>query len=351
MKHIKIRVLNSYDVVIGENILGSLKDLIDFSKYSKLVVITDTNLEKLWLKKLEQSIGEVEEIIIGSGEDHKNIETVQKIWKALLELNVDRKSLVVNLGGGVIGDLGGFAASTYMRGIDFLQIPTTLLAQVDASIGGKVGINFVGVKNLIGSFNQPIGVICDISLLKTLPDREFIEGFGEIIKHGVIADKEYFNFVTSKKPKDFSDEELVEIVKGSCEIKKKIIEEDVTEKDSRRLVNFAHTMGHAIESLSFESDNPLLHGEAVSIGIVIEGKISVIKGILKSQDLEIIVRALENIGLPTKYENLNPTEVLEKVKSDKKSEKGVVYFTLIPEIGRAITGQRISDEEITQALL
>ncbi len=350
MNNIKIPILNLYNVFIGENLLGEIKDLINFSKYSKLIVVTDTNLEKLWLKKLEQSIGEVEEIIISSGEDHKNIETVQKIWKTLLELNADRKSLVINLGGGVIGDLGGFAASTYMRGIDFLQIPTTLLAQVDASIGGKVGINFVGVKNLIGSFNQPIGVICDVSFLETLPEREFIEGFGEIIKHGIIADKNYFEFITSKKPKNFSKKELVKIIKRSCEIKKEIIEKDVTEQNIRSLVNFGHTIGHALESLSLETDNPLLHGEAVSLGMIVESKISQLKGLLSEEDLKAILKSLENVGLPTKTKIMDYEKILEKIKSDKKSQKGVVKWTLISGIGKAITYQSVSDEVVLKAL-
>src|SRR3989344_3985166 len=229
----RIKVLNQYDVIIGLDLLQNLNSLFDFSKYSKIIIITDSNIDRIYSEKI--GLGkEVEKIVINPGEENKNFETVQEIWKQLQRIGSDRKSLVINLGGGVVGDMGGFAASTYMRGIDFLQIPTTLLAQVDASIGGKVGVNFNGIKNLIGSFNQPIGVVCDILLLKTLPDREFIEGFGEIIKHGVIADKEYFNLVTSKNPREFSDEELVEIVEKSCRIKKKIIEEDVLEKNIRR---------------------------------------------------------------------------------------------------------------------
>lgn len=344
----RIRVLNQYDVIIGLDLLQNLSSLFDLSKYSKITIITDSNIDRIYSEKIGLN-QEVEKIVINPGEENKNIVTIQEIWKQLQARRVDRKSLVINLGGGVVGDSGGFAASTYMRGIDFLQIPTTLLAQVDASIGGKVGINFNGIKNLIGAFNQPIGVVCDISLLKTLPDREFIEGFGEIVKHGVISDKEYFNFVTSKKPREFSDEELVEIVEKSCEIKKKIIEEDVLEKNIRKLVNFGHTIGHALESLSLESDNPLLHGEAVSIGMVVEGKISVLKGMLKEEDLNKIIKSLENVGLPTKY-SFNEDKVLEKIKSDKKSKKGIVYFTLISEIGKAETSHKVPNDEILKAL-
>lgn len=338
-----IEILNTYKVFIGNGIIKDLDKLVDLQKYSKVLVIVDENIPSNILNQYEK-------MIISSGEQNKSIETIQMMWSKLLELRCDRKSLVINLGGGVIGDMGGFAASTFMRGLDFLQIPTTLLASVDASVGGKLGINFAGIKNLVGIFNQPIGVICDVSLLKTLPDREFIEGFGEIIKHGAIADSEYFNFVTSKKPREFNEEELVQIIKKSCEIKKKIIEDDVTEKDKRRLVNFGHTIGHALESISLNEKIPLLHGEAISIGMAAEAKISLEKGILSDGDFEKIVKAIEAAGLPIKLKNLNQEKIMEKIKSDKKSEKGIVYFTLISGIGKAEAGQEVSNEILEKAL-
>ncbi len=347
----KINVLGEYDVVVGTDLIEQLEVLFDFEKYSKIFVLTDLNLEKSWFEKVKSSIkNQIEKIVVNPGEQFKNITTIQEIWRKLQTLGADRKSLLINLGGGVIGDTGGFAASTYMRGIDFLQIPTTLLSQVDASIGGKVGINFDGVKNLIGSFNQPVGVLCDVSILKTLPKREFIEGFGEVIKHGIIADKQYFNFVTSKRPLEFNQEELGRIIKRSCEIKKEIVEGDVTEKNSRRLVNFGHTIGHALESISLETKNPLLHGEAVSLGMVAEARISVIKGLLKDEQLQEVIKVLEDASLPIRYEIFETEKVLKNIKSDKKSEGGKVYFTLIKAIGKAVTGQRVLDEEIIKAL-
>lgn len=347
----KINILGEYDVVIGKGLLKNLNTLFDFSKYSKIFIITDSNLEKLWFETIKHSLGiEVEKIVVNPGEENKNIETIQEIWKELHSLGADRKSLVINLGGGVIGDTGGFAASTYMRGIDFLQIPTTLLAQVDASIGGKVGINFNGVKNLIGNFNQPIGVICDIALLKTLPDREFIEGFGEVIKHGVIADKEYFNFVTSKKPREFSDEELVEIVVGSCKIKAEIIGSDEKEAGKRKLVNFGHTIGHAIEALSLETENPLLHGDAISIGMVAEAEISSRMGMLSEKELEVLKEKVSFIGLPTKVPKFEITDILRFIQSDKKAEKGEVKWTLLKNIGEAVFDQTVEEESIVKVL-
>ena len=346
----EIKVLNDYSVYVGRNIISEIGKLFDLQKYSQIVVVTDKAISELYIDDVRKNIPEVKEVIIGSGERFKNIETVQEIWKEFLRLGVDRKSLIINLGGGVIGDMGGFAASTYMRGIDFLQVPTTILAQVDASIGGKVGINFGGVKNLIGAFNQPIGVVCDVSTLKSLNDREFIEGFGEVIKHGVIADKKYFEFVTSKKPREFSEDELVKIVSDSCEIKNSIVSKDVTEKNVRRMVNFGHTIGHALESLSLETDNHLLHGEAVSLGMIAEGKVSVLKKMFSEEEFKEMVEALENAGLPTKDEITEKKEVLKRIKSDKKSERGVVYWTLITKIGECVTGQVVDDNLVDQAL-
>ncbi|MDP3733440.1 MAG: 3-dehydroquinate synthase family protein, partial [Candidatus Daviesbacteria bacterium] len=237
------------DIFVGLDLIPKLSHLVNFKKYSKIFIITDTVVGKHYLSAIKKSFPKAKQIIIDPGEKAKNIETVKKIWQKLLFAGCDRKSIVLNVGGGVTGDIGGFAAATYMRGIDFIQIPTTLLAQADASVGGKVAVNFAKVKNLIGSFNQPIAVFCDINFLSTLPDREFISGFAEVIKHGIIADKKYFDFVTSKKPKDFTKQELIKIILGSIKIKAAIVNKDEKETGQRRLLNFGHTIGHAIEAL------------------------------------------------------------------------------------------------------
>jgi 3-dehydroquinate synthase len=347
----KIRILNQYDVLVGVDLIQKLDEFIEFEKYSKVFVITDSNLEKFHLETIKKSTKvKIEKIVFQPGEENKNIETTQQIWNELLRLGADRKSLVINLGGGVLGDLGGFAASTYMRGISFFQIPTTLLAQVDASIGGKVGINFHGVKNLVGSFNQPIGVICDISTLKTLPDREFAEGFGEVIKHGLIFDKKYFEFVTSKKPREFSEEELLEIVAGSCKIKANIVGSDEKEEEKRKLLNFGHTIGHAIEAVSLKTENPILHGEAIGLGMVAEGYISMKLGLITADDLEIIKSSLVKAGLLVKYESKNIEELIEKTKSDKKTESGVVKWTLLQSLGEAIINQGVTESLVKESL-
>lgn len=338
------------NALIGKGIVSKLPWLIDLGKYSGIFVITDETVDKYCFQKLADAIPQnLKKIVLPAGEQFKTIKSVGKVWQKLLSEGCDRKALIINLGGGVIGDLGGFAASTYMRGIPFFQIPTTLLAQVDSSTGGKTGINFSGVKNLVGSFNQPIGVICDIDFLSTLPDREFIEGFGEIIKNGAISDKKYFEFVSGKKPRSFTQEELIKIVMGSVEIKAKVVTSDEKEKDIRKLLNFGHTIGHAIESLSQESNKPLLHGEAIAVGMVLEGKISNLVGLLSDSELKELKQAIIRAGLPTAY-NLPVDEILEKMKSDKKNEKGEINWTLLKSIGHAIFNQKVPDEIVRKVL-
>lgn len=338
-----IDVFGKYKVYIGSDLLEKIGEITDLSKFSKVIVITDEKIPEKYLDQFEK-------IIVPSGESSKNIETVQLIWKKLIQLGADRKTLVINLGGGVIGDMGGFAASTFMRGIKFLQAPTTVLSAVDASVGGKVGIDFAGVKNLIGSFNQPVGVIVDINTFDSLPDREFISGFGEIIKHGIIADKEYYEKVTSKKPRDFSKDELIEVIKRSCEIKAEIISGDEKESGSRKLLNFGHTIGHALESASLETDNPLLHGEAVSVGMVAEAKISEQLGLIDENVLAEIKHSLDNAGLPTTSKITDIQEVMTLISKDKKSEKGKVNWTLVKGIGKAVIDQSVNEETVKVSL-
>lgn len=338
-----VDVFEKYQVYIGEGLLERLTEIIDLEKFSKVVVITDEKIPQEFLNQFEK-------ISLPAGEETKNIKTVQVIWEKMLELGCDRKTLVINLGGGVVGDMGGFAASTFMRGVQFLQVPTTLLAAVDASVGGKVGIDFAGVKNLIGSFNQPIGVIVDVDTFKTLPDREFISGFGEIIKHGLVANQEYFIKVTRKKPREFSEKELIEIIKRSCEIKAKIISEDEQESGSRKLLNFGHTIGHAIESLSLETNSPLLHGEAVSIGIIAEAKISERMGLLNEGEFLEIEKAFNNAGLPTRYQTGDLDKVFRLLSKDKKSEAGIINWTLIKRIGEAVIDQQVQDGFVKSAI-
>ena len=338
-----VNILNKYQVYIGSKIIADLSNFLSLDSYSKIIVIADEKVPDTFLKSYPK-------ILISSGEINKNIDTVQIIWQRLLDLGADRKTLVINLGGGVIGDMGGFAASTYMRGIEFLQIPTTLLSAVDASVGGKVGIDFQGVKNLIGSFNQPIGVVIDVETFQSLPEREFISGFGEIIKHGIIADEPYFKLVTSKKPQDFSDLELIEIIKRSCQIKAQIISSDEKELGSRKLLNFAHTIGHALESASLTTGSPLLHGEAVSIGMIAEAKLAQELGLINENVLEEIKKALVSAGLPVKTSLKDIDLLISLISKDKKSDGGKINWTLIKGIGEAVINQTVDEQKVRTAL-
>lgn len=336
-------------IYIGRNLLGKIGSIYDLSVYSKIFIITDQNIAPLFLKKIENLPIEIVSIVLPSGEKEKHIKTIQKIWNAMRNAQCDRKSLVINLGGGVICDMGGFAASTYMRGIDFINIPTTLLAQVDASIGGKTGINFSGIKNLIGTFNQPVGVVIDTQTLTTLPKRELLSGYAEIIKHGLIKNKTYFEKVTAKHPLKFTQDEMIDIIAESCKIKADIVQNDKTENNTRKLLNFGHTIGHAIEALSLDTSTPLLHGEAISIGMLVEAKISYHLNLLSLSDLQKIKQALLNAELPVSV-NVRKDEILEKIKLDKKNERGRVNFTLLNGIGTALYNQYVHEDVIIKSL-
>lgn len=356
MKKIYVRIKNNrsqdYPIFIGNGLLMKISSLIDLIKYSKALIVTDKNIPSILIQDLQTSLPiESSIVMLDASEQHKDIESIKKIWEKLQSFGCDRKSLVVNLGGGVIGDIGGFAAATFMRGIDFLQIPTTLLSQVDASVGGKVGINFLGIKNLIGTFQQPIAVIIDIKTLSSLPPREFISGFAEIIKHGLIADKDHFQFAISKKPRDFSENELLDIIEKSCKIKAAMVSKDEKEESIRKILNFGHTIGHAIESLSQKTNKPLLHGEAISIGMVVEGRISNLLGLLSDKDLLQLEESIVHAGLPNKIPDFEIDEILEKMQSDKKSEKGKINWILLKEIGKAIYNQEVNSAIVKKVLV
>lgn len=340
----------TYPIIMGAHILSKINDIIDVSKFSSTVIICDEHTHH-YAPEVKSNFSQPVTIIqIKSGEKEKTIETVQYLWQEFMKAQLDRKSLVINLGGGVIGDMGGFAAATYMRGIAFMQIPTTLLSMVDASIGGKVGINFGDVKNVIGSFQQPIAVIIDTETLKTLPDRDFTSGFAEIIKHGLIDDKTYFELVTTKKPRDFSPEELIDIINGSCQIKARVVETDEHEMGLRKILNFGHTIGHAVEILSAETAKPLMHGEAIAIGMVAEAKISEALGYISELQLKIIENALIQAHLPTKVTTISLEKILEKIHTDKKNSHGRIKWTLLQEIGKADYNIEVGENFVKQAV-
>ncbi|OGK35848.1 3-dehydroquinate synthase [Candidatus Roizmanbacteria bacterium RIFCSPLOWO2_01_FULL_38_12] len=322
----------NYPVFIGSKILKQIGEFVDIDRYSSVNLISDNTVYGLHGKNL--SIKKANVFTFSSGESSKNLQTVKGAYEFLAEKNVDRHGLIINMGGGVVADLGGFVASTYLRGIDFINIPTTVEAMVDASFGGKNGVNLGHYKNYVGTFNQPKAVVADIDTLKTMPKRSFIQGFAEVIKHGLIQDKFYFFRVTKKRPNQFSQKELVEIIAESVRIKGEIVQQDERETGLRKLLNFGHTVGHAIESQSFKSKNPLFHGEAVAIGMVAEAKISADLGMINEKDFKIIERAIADFGLPTRYESgVSVDEVVTLLEKDKKSQHGKIKWTLLSAIG------------------
>ena len=337
----------NYKIVIGKGLLSNLNSVVDLSGYTSVAVIVDRNLIQPWLAYLKRSLPSSLTVIeMDPGEQQKDIAQVTSVLERLKAGRIDRKSLVINLGGGMCGDLGGFAASIYMRGIDFIQIPTTLLAQVDASVGGKVGVNFHGIKNMVGAFNQPRAVIVDIDTVRTLPLRELRSGFAEVLKHGFIADPKYLERMESLNLEALTDEMLVEIIYGSCRIKSETVQADEREGGVRKILNFGHTLGHAIETLSLETTHPLLHGEAIAIGMVGEGWISKEQGLISEDDLLRIEQILAKHGLPTRMPvAIDPQQIAMRMQHDKKTAGGAVYWTLLEGIGSAVYDRHVAPEQ------
>ena len=284
MKEIKS---DNYSIWLGENSLSKL----DISGYSKVAILVDENTKRNCLPKLPQLENSII-IEVTSGEINKSISSCNYIWEQLSEHNFDRDSLLINLGGGVIGDMGGFAASTYKRGIDFIQVPTTLLAMVDASVGGKLGVDFNGLKNQIGLFNNPESVLIFPEFLETLPENQLKSGYAEVVKHALISDNNLWEKIISVP---FNEMNWGEIIETSINIKNKIVLSDPYEKGERKKLNFGHTFGHAVESYYLEKGTPILHGEAVLMGILLEVEISLVS---QEQNNEIKNYILSNFSLP-----------------------------------------------------
>jgi len=309
---------------IGE----SLGNLSEYVPQGKSVIITDSNVCHYYRKDFPP----YEIIEIGTGEKIKNLDTVQEIYGKLVGLEADRSCFIVGIGGGIVCDITGFAASTYLRGVRFGFVSSTLLSQVDASVGGKNGVNFIGYKNMVGLFNQPEFVICDIELLKTLPQREVLCGLAEVVKHGAIADADLFTFLEDHHEEALAlDTAVIErLVSDSVVIKSSIVNRDEKERGERRKLNFGHTFGHAIEkSLG------LPHGEAVSAGMLVSSRLSVKRGSLPAEDAERIENLLKKLRLPTRLQ-FDREILLDALKKDKKRYGDRIDFVLLYKIGRAV---------------
>lgn len=339
-----------YPIIIGFN---NFKELIPFLPTNQKVgIITDQVVQKLYLPPIQETLRKqgkkFHTYSFPAGESSKNSNTVEKIWTALIHHHYERNDIIVALGGGVVGDIAGFVASTILRGIPYVQIPTTLLAQVDSSIGGKTGIDFAGGKNLVGSFYQPQLVLINLKTLSTLPLREMLTGYAECLKHGLIADRKYWNSFAGKKPNHLSRSHLAHLVFRSCQIKATIVKSDEKEKNLRRLVNFGHTIGHALEtSTKFCT---YTHGEAVSIGMVGASWISYLLGWLPKKELEEIQHKLHLSGLPTVTSRTYKQQIMRAISLDKKVQQGQVQWTLLKNIGHGTTGIVVKPSLVEKAL-
>ena len=343
---------NGYPIYFNEQGYEFLNLHLKENKYSNLFIIVDSKTNELCLPQflgyLETELT-IEIIEFDAGEAHKNIETCIQIWNVLTELGADRKTLIINLGGGVVTDLGGFVASTFKRGVDFINIPTTLLAMVDASVGGKNGVDLGNLKNQIGVINVPKMVLIDTKYLETLPKNEMRSGLAEMLKHGLIYDKNEWEKFLDLKSIDFSD--FDGFIFRSVSIKNEIVIQDPTEKNIRKALNFGHTLGHAIESYFLESENKttLLHGEAIAAGMILESYISKEKNLITTADYLQIKSTIKSIFEDIQFEENDLKPIIELLIHDKKNEYGSIQFALLDGIGKIKINQEVENQLIEKA--
>lgn len=330
----------AYPIYIQTDFSALGKACADARLNGKIVVVTDNNVEKHYcedcIRELEGSYAEVSVHVIRAGELNKSLDTVKDIYRKLIELKADRNSVLVALGGGVTGDITGFAAATYMRGIHFVQIPTSLMAQADSSIGGKTGVDFKGCKNMIGAFYQPSVVYINVNTLRTLPSREMKSGMAEVIKHGLIRDSDFYEYIDSNVDKIFSFDEntLAYVTKMNCTIKGDVVEQDEREDGLRAILNFGHTIGHAIECVSGFT---MLHGECVSIGMVGAYKLAGKLGMTDENTVGRVEGTLKKAGLPVMARGIGVDKIFAMMFSDKKVKDGKLNFVLPKDIGEVIS--------------
>ncbi len=340
MQKIRVELAErSYNIMIGSGILKDIGKMLEKFEFSrKIALISNPTVYKLYGKTVSDAIKEsgydLIEVIIPDGEEYKSLAYTEKIYEALLKARLDRKSALIALGGGVIGDITGFAASTYMRGIDFIQAPTTLLAQVDSSVGGKTGVNHPLGKNMIGAFWQPRLVWVDTATLETLPQREFLSGLGEVIKYGAIWDEEFFAYLETNRDKILKLEPfaMTHIIRRSCEIKSEVVSRDERESGLRAILNYGHTIGHAIETIT--GYTKYLHGEAVTIGMYMEAKLSQQLGFIDNKEVLRIKALIDSYGLPSEMPGeIQINDLMESMQIDKKTVAGKMHFVLPEKVG------------------
>jgi 3-dehydroquinate synthase len=341
----------SYPIHIGAGLIASPELYAPHLGAGRVAVVTNPVVAALYLPAVRKATGAATEIIVPDGEPAKSWETLNRVFDALLAARLGRDTLLVALGGGVIGDLAGFAAAVYQRGVPFVQVPTTLLAQVDSSVGGKTAINHPLGKNMIGAFHQPCAVISDVATLDTLPQRELRSGVAEVIKHGLALDAEFFEWLEANLEKVLGKDKnaLVHAVRRSCELKARIVAEDERESGPRALLNFGHTFGHAIEAAT--GYGAWLHGEAVAAGMVMAAELSALMGHLRKTEVDRVRALLRRAGLPVAGPALAPERLLELMALDKKAAKGRTRFVVLEAIGRAALSAGIDDAQVRRAVV
>jgi len=349
------KTMSSHDIRIGRNILDRVVLLIAKNhKAARYVIVTDSNVNPLCGQNLQGAMTDAglkaTVLEIPAGETSKTMSTVMELAGKLLDLGADRVTLLIALGGGVVGDLTGFIASVYMRSVPYIQIPTTLVGQVDSAIGGKTAVDLPQGKNLLGTFYQPRAVFVDLDYLKTLPPKEYQNGLAEIIKYGMIEDDKLFRFLEEnmEEVKNRDDGHLLKIVETCCRIKKSIVEIDEREQGLRRILNFGHTLGHALEAVS---DYTLSHGEGVALGMIVAARLSAKMHYLPEEDLARLEKVIAAAGLPTRIgAGLASQTVIDRVKMDKKKKDDVVHFVLVKKIGLPFVNGSVSDPMIAEVL-
>ncbi|MGV9005033.1 3-dehydroquinate synthase [Flavobacterium sp.] len=345
-------IANEYSIHFSQNSYPLLNEFIEQNNYSIIFILVDSNTNEYCLPYFLPYLATtktIEIIEIENGEEQKSIETCVEIWKILTELGGDRKSVIINLGGGVITDIGGFVASTFKRGIDFINIPTSLLAMVDASVGGKNGVDLGALKNQIGVINFPKMVVIDSEYLSNLPQNEMRSGLAEMLKHGLIYDKSYWEKFINLSEVD--EEELDALIHRSIVIKNEIVSQDLSENGIRKALNFGHTLGHAIESYFLENElkTTLLHGEAIAVGMILESYISCRKNLISKAELDLIKTTLLHYFEKVIFEPNDLAPILQLLIHDKKNEYGKVQFCLLNSIGKTIYNQEATNELITES--
>lgn len=330
-------------------IVSSLNIFLKNEDYSKIFVIADRNTRKYCYNPIKGNLPKHSVVSVPVGEAHKTLATCEQIWEAMTRAELDRHALVINIGGGVIGDMGGFCAATYKRGIDFIQVPTTLLAQVDASVGGKLGIDFQGFKNHLGVFQQPVRVLIDPVFLETLPPRELRSGFAEIVKHCLIADADEWHKI---REKDMERQNWPDLIAHSVTIKKAIVAQDPTEKGLRKILNFGHTLGHAVETmfLGKAAKERLLHGEAIAAGMVMESYLAYQKKMIDCQTLEQVEEFMFSVFGKADIQPGEVEAIISLTRQDKKNRGSEVRFSLLTGAGSCAYDVAVSPAEMRKAL-